>query len=194
MAISLPSRYQNAATRQADMTQPMTDLASVVTQINSGLAPSIIASLDASDNAASLAIPTTPTILTVPTVTSAQNIGFDTVTGIISFLQTGTYQFLFLLNVFDASVTTIFYGAEIDSGSGFVSLPLSGRQESINANINGQLIFVSLNFFPAGTRARIYVWASNGAGTFQTTTLTSLPGGSLMVPCKRILITGQSSS
>jgi len=177
------------------MTQDMLDLANVVTQINAGLSPSIIAALDASNNVVSVGVPTTPTILTAPTINSFQNIGFDTATGIISFLQTGTYQFLFELNVFDAATTTIFFGAEVDLGNGtFVSIPLSGRQENINVNIAGQVLFISLNFFPAGARARIYVWASNAGATFQTTTLTSLPGGSLMVPAIRILITGQNSS
>lgn len=36
MPISLPSRYNNAATRLADMTQDMLDLYNVVQQLNSG--------------------------------------------------------------------------------------------------------------------------------------------------------------
>jgi hypothetical protein len=193
--IVLPSRFQNATTRQADLTQDMQDLASVVSQLNQGLAPALISVLDASNNVASVAVPTTPTVLTVPTVNVMMNIGFNTSTGILTFLQSGTYQFVFELNVFDASTTTIFFGAEIDTGSGtFVSIPLSGRQENINVNIAGQVLFVSLNFFPAGARARVYAWASNSTATYQTTALTSLPGGAISVPAVRILITGQSSS
>lgn len=191
--ITLPSRYNNAATRTADMTQPMLDLSNVVTQINSGLSPSIIASLDAVDTSASVAIPTTPTVTTVPVITTQQNISFDVATGITTFLQTGTYQTVILLNVFDAVTTSIFFGSEIDLGGGFVTNLNSGRQQNINININGQITFVSVNFFPAGTRARSYVWASNGTGTFQTTSLTALPGGALQVPGKRVLITGQSN-
>lgn len=193
MAIILPSRYQNPAQRQADMTQDMTDLANVVAQINSGLSPSIIASLDAVDTAASTAISTTPVVITVPTITSSQNISFDTGTGIVTFLQSGTYQTIVLLNVFDAVTTSIFFGSEVDVGGGFVSSTLSGRQQNINVNINGQVIFSSVNFFPVGTRVRSYVWASNGTGTYQTTSLTALPGGALQVPAKRLLITGQST-
>lgn len=193
MAIILPSRYQNAPTRNADMTQDMLDLFNVVTQINAGLSPSIIAVLDASDTSASTAIPTTPTVATVPTITVQQNILFDTGTGITTFLQSGTYQTVILLNVFDAVTTSIFYGAEIDLGGGFVSSLNSGRQQNINVNINGQVVFTSVNFFPAGARTRSYIWASNGTGTFQTTALTALPGGALEVPAKRVLITGQSN-
>lgn len=36
MAITLPSRYQNASTRQADITVEMLDLYNVVQQLNSG--------------------------------------------------------------------------------------------------------------------------------------------------------------
>lgn len=191
--ITLPSRFQNGTVRTADMTQDMLDLFNVVTQINAGGAPSIIASLDAVDTTASIAIPTSPTIITAPTVTLSQNISFDTGTGIITFLQSGTYQTVILLNVFDAVTTSIFFGTEIDVGGGFASNLNSGRQQNINVNINGQVQFTSVNFFPAGVRARSYVWASNGTGTFQTTSLSALPGGALQVPAKRLLITGQST-
>lgn len=191
--IVLPSRFQNANTRTADMTQDMLDLSNVVTQINAGLSPSIIASLDAVDITASAAIPTSPTVITAPTITSFQNISFDTATGITTFLQAGTYQTVILLNVFDAVTTSIFFGTEIDVGGGFVTNTNSGRQQNINVNINGQVQFTSVNFFPAGVRARSYVWASNGTGTFQTTSLTALPGGAVQVPAKRLLITGQST-
>lgn len=191
--IVLPSRFQNGTTRTADMTQDMLDLFNVVTQINAGLSPSIIASLDAVDTTASIAIPTSPTVITVPTITSIQNVSFDTATGIATFLQSGSYQTIILLNVFDAVTTSIFYGSEIDIGGGFVASTLSGRQQNINANINGQVVFSSVNFFPVGTRVRSYVWASNGTGTYQTTSLTALPGGALQVPAKRVLITGQST-
>lgn len=191
--IVLPSRFQNANIRTADMTQDMLDLANVVTQINAGLSPSIIASLDAVDTTASTAIPTSPTVATVPVITLMQNIAFDTATGITTFLQTGTYQTVILLNVFDGVTTSVFYGTEIDTGGGFITNLNSGRQQNINLNINGQITFTSVNFFPAGTRARSYVWASNGTGTFQTTSLTALPGGALQVPAKRVLITGQSN-
>ena len=193
MPITLPSRYQNATTRTADMTQDMIDLFNVVSQINAGSAPAIIASLDAVDTTASIAIPTTPTVLVVPTVQSSNNIGYDNTTGIVTFLQSGSYQINIGLNVFDSSVTSIFYGAEVDTGGGFAAVFNTGRQQNINTNINGQVVFTAVNFFPAGARARVYIWASNGTGTFQTTALTALPGGSLQSPAKHILITGQTA-
>jgi hypothetical protein len=193
MAITLPSRFQNATTRTADMTQDMLDLFNLVSQINAGLSPSIVSNLDANDTTASTAIPTTPTVVTLPTIVSQNNISFDTSTGIVTFSQTGSYQIVLLLNVFDSVTTSIFYGAEIDTGSGFVAALNTGRQQNINVNINGQVVFTAVENFSAGTRARVYVWASNGTGTYQTTSLTSLPGGSIQVPAKRLLITGQSS-
>lgn len=193
MAISLPSRYTNATTRQADMTQPMLDLFNAVTQINAGASPKIIAGLDVYNTVASVGTPSTPTVLTASTINVQNNIGFDTATGIITLNQTGAYQFLFMLNAFPIAVTTMFYGAEVDTGSGFAALPFSGRQESVNLNINGQLIFFSLNNFNAGTRARVYVWASNATTTFQTTSLSALPGGAVSVPATRIMISGEAA-
>lgn len=191
MTIVLPSRYQNATTRQADMTQPMTDLSNVVTQLNQGLAPIIFSFLDASDSVASVAIPITPTVFTVPTVSSSANISFDIPTGVITLTQTGNYQSAFFLNCFNTVVTTIFFASEADTGSGFVTLPISGRQQSINANINGQIKFISNNFFQAGTRVRVYVWCNSASAVLQTTALTALPGGVPTVVAKRIQVTGE---
>lgn len=194
MAILLPSRYQNANTRTADMTQPMIDLSNVVTQINAGLSPAIIANLDAEDQTVSALIPSTPTVYVCPLVSGQNNIGYNTSTGVTTFNQDGTYQQIFLFNVFNTILTTIFFGAELSiAGGPFTSLPFSGRQIAINANIQGQIMFATVNFLTAGTQSRNYLWASNGTATFQTTTLTSLPGGSLMVPAKRQLITGQAT-
>jgi hypothetical protein len=175
------------------MTQDMIDLFNVVSQINAGLSPSIIASIDVVDTTASIAIPTTPTVFTAPTIQSQQNIEFDTSTGIVTILKTGTYQTIVLLNIFDSVLTSVFYGVEVDAGGGFVAVLNSGRQININVNINGQIIFTEVVSLTAGTRVRVYVWASNGSGTYQTTTPTALPGGAIQVPAKRILITGQSS-
>lgn len=191
MAITLPTRYQNSTTRQADMTQDMLDLANVVTQINAGLAPIIFGSLDAYDSVASVLIPTVPTVFTVPTVNSSANVGYNTATGVITITQTGNYQSLFQLNCFNTTLTTLFFASEADTGSGFVTLPISGRQVTFNANINGQVIFVANNFFTAGTRVRVYLWCNSATAVFQTSALTTLPGGIPTVVAKRIQITGE---
>lgn len=191
MTIILPSRYQNPTTRQADLTQTMTDLAGTVTQINAGASPITYVTLDAANLTASIPIPTSPTVLILPTVQTQQNITYDNTTGIATVVKPGNYQVLVLLNVFPTTINTMFYGLEVDTGSGFVSSPTSGRQQGVNININGQVTFASNSFFaPVGLRARIYVWAAAGAATFQTTALTALPGGPNSVSATRILITG----
>lgn len=193
MTISLPSRYQNAATRQADMTQPMLDLSNVVTQLNAGLAPLLGVTLDAYSLMASAPVPTTPTVIAPATVGMIAGVTYDPLTGLITVTQSGNYQFLLFLNVFPTVTTTLFYGAEADAGSGFVASPTSGRQQSVNININGQVTFSSASFFPAGLKIRIYVWASAGGMTYQTTTLAALPSGVVQVPAIRALVTGQPS-
>jgi len=191
--ITLPSRYQNPTQRQADLTQDMTDLASVVTQINAGLSPDIISFLDVYDSTASQLIPSTPTVIVFPTVNSNVNMGYDTGTGIVTIITPGIYSIILAVNCFNSVLTTVFYGAEINTGSGFSAVTLSGRQQNINVNIQGQLIFSVNANFVAGQQIKFYMWASNGTATFNTTTLTSLPDGALMVPAKRITIAGSSS-
>lgn len=192
MPIILPSRYQNPAQRTADMTQDMIDLASVVSQINAGSSPILPATLDGIDTTASIIPPTTPTVITVPTIQFSQNIGFNTGTGILTVQKAGNYQIALLLNTVASATTTVFYGLEVDTGSGsFVSVPTSGRQQTVNLNINGQVAFVSNSYFTAGLRARVYVWVSGATATFNTVTTTALPGGSNTVGAVRILITGE---
>ena len=191
MAIVLPSRYQNANTRTADVTQDMADLFNVVTQINNGSSPILPATLDGIDLSASISPPTTPTVLTVPTIQVIQNIGFNTSTGILTISKAGNYQTAILLNTVASATTTVFYALEVDTGSGtFVSVPTSGRQQTVNVNINGQVAFVSNSYFTAGLRARIYVWISGATATFQTIAQTALPGGPSSVGAVRVLITG----
>lgn len=191
MPIILPSRYQNPAQRTADMTQDMIDLASVVSQINAGSSPILPVTLDGINTAASISPPTTPTVFTVPTVQFSQNIGFDTATGILTVQKAGNYQTAILLNTVASATTTVFYALEVDTGSGtFVSVPTSGRQQTVNLNINGQVAFISNSFFSAGLRARIYIWISGATATFQTVAQTALPGGPSSVAATRVLITG----
>lgn len=191
MPIILPSRYQNATTRTADMTQDMIDLASVVTQINAGSSPILPVTLDVMDTTASTPVPTTPTLLMPTTVATIQNINYDPLTGIVTVQKSGNYNVAVLLNVFPTVITTFFYGLEVDTGSGtFVSVPTSGRQIGRNLNINGQVTFVSNSFLTAGLRARIYVWASAGGATFQTVATTALPNGPSSVVATRIQVTG----
>lgn len=191
MAIILPSRYQNPSVRQADMTQDMIDLANVVTQINAGSSPILPVTLDAMDTTASQPVPTTPTLLMPPTVVTQQNITYDPLTGIVTILKGGNYNVGVLLNVFPTAITTFFYGLEVDTGSGsFVAVPTSGRQIGRNININGQVTFISNSFLTTGLRARIYIWASVGGATFQTTATSALPGGASSVVATRIQVTG----
>lgn len=191
MPIVLPSSYQNPIQRQADLTQTMIDLASVVTQINAGSSPILPVTLDAINTTASIPVPSTPTIFTLPTIQTIQNIAFDTATGILTVQKAGNYQVAVILNVIPVVATQVFYGLEVDTGSGtFVSVPTSGRQQGCNAAVNGQIYFVSNSYFIANLRARVYIWCSNGTTTFQTVTTTALPGGANQVAAARILITG----
>lgn len=191
MTISLPSRYQNAPIRHADITREMLDIYNIVTQINAGSSPILPATLDGINTTASIVPPTTPTVFTVPTVQVMQNIGFDTATGILTISKAGNYQIAILLNVVATATTAIFYGLEVDTGSGtFVSVPTSGRVQTVNATINGQILFTSNSYFTANLRARVYIWINAATVTFQTIAQTALPGGPSSVAATRVLITG----
>lgn len=192
--IILPSRYQNPSMRLADMTQDMLDLSSVVQQINSGASPDTVSNLDVFDSTVSQLIPSTPTVALFPSIINQQNVNYNAGTGVVTILAPGAYTIFVSVNCFNSVTTTLFYGAEANVGSGFTAVTLSGRQQNVNLNIQGQITFSVTSVFQANHQFRVYMWASNGTATFNTTTLTSLPGGALMVPAKRMSISASSSS
>lgn len=146
--------------------------------------------LDIRQTAASTAIPTTPTVLVLPTVAQAKNIAYNASTGEVTLLESSEYNFVFMLNVTVGLAGTLFYAADTDTGSGYASFIYSGRQASIGVVSNNQILFESANYFEAGTKVRFYVWASGAGATFVTAALTALPTGAVSVPGVRILITG----
>lgn len=147
--------------------------------------------LDIRQTAASTAVPTTPTVLVLPTIAQNKLIDYNTSTGEITLREDGEFNFVFMFNVTVGLSGTLFYGADVDSGSGYAAFQYSGRQASIGVLSNNQILFQSANYFSKGTKIRIYVWASGAGTTFTTTALTALPTGAVSVPGVRIMVTGR---
>lgn len=150
--------------------------------------PSI--ALDIRQTAASTPIPTSPGVLVMPTVAQVRGMSYNTTTGEITLHYDAQYDFVFMFNVAVGLAGTLFFGADIDTGSGYSAVQYSGRQASIGTLTNNQILFQSANYFGAGTKIRPYVWASGGGATFTTAALSALPSGAVSVPGARILITG----
>lgn len=148
-------------------------------------------SLEVLETSASVAIPTTPTILKPTTTIRSQGITYDSSTGVITFVNGGSYSLTLMLNVI-ASVSnrSVYFYADIDTGSGFAISRYSARTSLLTATTQEQRLFASSNYFAAGTKLRLYVW---GSGTGMTLNSVDVPGttaGTVTVPAVRLMWAG----
>lgn len=148
--------------------------------------------LELQDQGASVALPTVPTVYTVPTiVTQRGSLTYNTSTGVFSVGADGVYDSVFAFNVSVAGARTLYFYFEVDTGSGFVISRYTGRRLSLLGATDGQVIFSSTNYFPAGARIRANFWIS-AAGNLTTVDLPGTVPGTATVPAARIQVTGVS--
>lgn len=141
------------------------------------------ASLEIRNTSASVALPASPAVFVAPTIVSAVNMAYDNTTGILTFLQSETYDFDLMFNVSSLLGGTLNYSAQVDTGGGFTDIAFSGRMGAVAILSNQQILFSSSNYFREGTRVRFNLWAT-GTMTLVTSTL---PNSTVQVPAARIL-------
>lgn len=142
-------------------------------------------SLELRNTAASISVPTSTTVLVVPTIVSSVNIDYNNSTGVITLHDPQTYVFDFMFNASSSLGATLNISAEQDTGSGFNDIAFSGRMATVAALSNQQILFSSTNYFSSGTKLRLRLW-STGTMTLVTSTL---PTSTVQVPAVRILAT-----
>ena len=145
--------------------------------------------LDCRDTSASITLPTTPTVWVLPTIAGQNGIDYNTSTGIVTLHEGRTYTVFTYLNVHVTTTISIYAYAEANFGSGWVPIQYSGRRAQVNANIDGQVLTVSRNYFPANTQLRFSIFAS-GTAVAQTTDIPNTTPGTLTCPAARLMIAG----
>lgn len=146
--------------------------------------------LDVQQRAASTAIPTTPTILILPTLVQAVGgLNYNTTTGVAITPFAGVYDTVIQFNVSVAGARTFYFYIEGDTGGGFLPVRYSARQISVNAATDGQISVLSTNYFPANVGFKFYFWVTGGAGNMVTTDVPGTTPGTVTVPAARIMIT-----
>lgn len=148
--------------------------------------------LDVQNRAASVAIPTTPTQLILPTVITQIGIGYNNVSGVYTTPVTGLYDTILQFNVSAAAARTFWFYLEGDTagGTSYVIQRYSARQVNVNAATDGQIIMASTNFFTANTTFRFYFWVTGGAANVVSTDASGTVAGTVTVPAMRVMITG----
>lgn len=146
--------------------------------------------LDLQDRTASIAVPTTPTLIKPPVVVAQSGgLEYDPVTGIVSGVKRAVYATVLQFNVNITGNTSFFFYAEIDAGAGFQPNRFSARKAQITNATQSQIVMASSNDFIEGLKFRFFFWADS-ACNLVTQDLPGTPPGTLTVPAVRILIAG----
>ena len=143
-------------------------------------------SLELLDTRTSVELPSTPTILKPPTTGINQGFTYDSATGEITILQSGSFAFNMMLNILaPSSGKSVYFYIEVDTGSGFQIRHYSGRGRKLPNNDMDQVTISSSNYFTMGTKVRFYLWGSDTGITLHS---LDIPGTSTAtIPALRLL-------
>ena len=142
-------------------------------------------SLEILDTSASVTLPATATVFKAPTIASSDGILYDTTTGIITMVHSGSYILNFMFNATPPSAgKSIYFYAEIDTGAGWQKVQYSGRALQLPNAVETQVIGASSNYYPAGTKLRVYVWGSVASIVIKTTEVVT----GVSIPAFRFMI------
>jgi len=160
--------------------------------LTAGQHAAIANALELTTTTSGIVLPTTPTVFKPANTVTATGVTYNSTTGEIVFTNGGTFTFIMTLNATSsASNKTMYFYGEIDTGSGYAIRRYSARSHLLTNTLRDQVLFSSTNYWPPGSKLKIYLWAESGS----TITLDSLdvPGttaGTVTVPAARILLGG----
>ena len=159
--------------------------------INADQYAAISNSLEVLNTAATTACPTTPTVLTPSTTVISTGITYNSTTGEIVFTNGGSYALTLMLNATTTSSNKfIYFYAEVDTGSGYAIRRYSAREAEVTNSITQQYLFSSSNYFPKGTKLKLYLWGSASGINFVSTDLPGTTPGTATVPAVRLMWSG----
>lgn len=151
-----------------------------------GFVPHKTRYLEVANEAASLVLPTSATLLTGGTVLEASG-RMGSTSGVTTFPVPGCYTWRLLLNAYATAARRLYWYSEASAdGHTWTVLPRSARVQTINNQASGQKEFGGVFSVPVrGLKVRSYLWASD---TLSAISETIGPG--LTVPAMRLMISG----
>lgn len=148
--------------------------------------------IEAFDRTASIAIPTTPTLLIpnsfLPPV--SEGITYDPLTGEFTFQYEGVYSLGISLNIEGTNNgQTAYVYAQRNLGAGWINNTNSGKAYKLFNNTDVQFVNAQSVYRAAGEKTRYYIYASTSGPTLKTTTLPGVTP-TVYVPAIRIQFAG----
>lgn len=136
---------------------------------------------------ASTAVPTTPTAFIWPTVVADALGTYNNSTGVFTTAFAGMFSLSMMINAVTTGGTNqIYFAPQRWNGSAWEIIDYTTRQSAVRLADKHQIIFVSQNYFPAGTQLRFMIWAA--AAGMDVVTETIAVGYDVVA--SRLLISG----
>lgn len=142
--------------------------------------------IEAYDLTASIALTSTPTLLTpASTLAGSSGITYDSATGIFTFVQEGSYSLSLIVNGLAAGASQFVYiFAEKNTGSGWTVNANSGKAYQLPNNQKVQIVYAQAIYRLPGEQTRYKIYSNDGSVTLVT---QALPGSvGVNVPAIRI--------
>lgn len=148
--------------------------------------------IEAYDRTASIAIPTTPTLL-IPNSflpPAYEGITYDPITGEFTFQYEGVYSLSLSLNIQGTNNgQTVYVYAQRDIGAGWVNNTNSGKAYKLFNNTDVQFVNPQSVYRRAGEKTRYYIYADSSGPFLETQTLPGVTP-TVYVPAIRIQFAG----
>ena len=145
-------------------------------------------SVEIRDTSASVVLPTTPIIFKPPTTAYAEGFTYDSSTGVITILQSGSYAISITFNAEpSASNKNVYFYAEEDSGAGWVIGRYTARALHLPNAAQTQVVIAAARYWAVGTKLRFYVWG-DATVTLKSADLPGTTPGTVTLAAYRCLI------
>ena len=148
--------------------------------------------IEAFDRTASIAVPTTPTLLIPNSFLPPVNEGitYDPLTGEFTFQYEGVYSLSIALNLKGSNNGQVVYVyAQKNVGAGWVNTTNSGKAYKLTNNVDIQFVNPQAVYRAAGEKTRYYIYANTSGPTLETITLPGVTP-TVYVPAIRIQFAG----
>ena len=143
--------------------------------------------IDVQTTTSGIVLPTTPTVIKPATTVGSNGITYDSSTGIYTFTNGGTYSLTITLNaVASAANKTIYFYAEVNTGSGWVIRRYSARSRLLATTTEEQSLFSASINFAVGEQTRHYIWSSSATITLNSTDVPGTTAGTVTIPALRV--------
>jgi hypothetical protein len=146
----------------------------------------IAGSIEVYDRSATITVNSTPTLLTPANFINANNVAYNSSTGVFTFAYAGSFSLALNLNAnASASGQTLYVYAESNTGSGWSVIPNSGKAYQLPNSQHTQIMYANSVVRTVGQQIRYWIYSNDSKVTLVTDTMPGVTP-TVYVPAIRI--------